>query len=69
MTHNQNAIIHDGEYKQWIAALIESKLWQREGKALSNFSKALPAPQSDLAHQTLKDPYVFDFLRLAKDND
>lgn len=48
---------------------IESKLWQREGKALSNFSKALPAPQSDLAHQTLKDPYVFDFLRLAKDYD
>ncbi len=48
---------------------IESKLWQREGKALSNFSKALPAPQSDLARQTLKDPYVFDFLRLAKDYD
>lgn len=48
---------------------IESKLWQREGKALSNFSKALPSPQSDLAHQTLKDPYVFDFLRLAKDYD
>ncbi len=48
---------------------IESKLWQREGKALSNFSKALPAPQPDLAHQTLKDPYVFDFLRLAKDYD
>lgn len=45
---------------------IESNLWQREGKALSNFTKALPSPQSDLAHQTLKDPYVFDFLRLTK---
>jgi predicted nuclease of restriction endonuclease-like (RecB) superfamily len=45
---------------------IESKLWQREGKSLSNFSKALPSPQSDLAHQTLKDPYIFDFLRLTK---
>jgi predicted nuclease of restriction endonuclease-like (RecB) superfamily len=48
---------------------IESNLWQREGKALSNFTQALPSPQSDLAHQTLKDPYVFDFLRLTKGYD
>jgi predicted nuclease of restriction endonuclease-like (RecB) superfamily len=48
---------------------IESKLWQREGKALSNFAKALPSPQSDLAHQTLKDPYIFDFLSLTKGYD
>jgi len=48
---------------------IESNLWQREGKALSNFTKALPSPQSDLANQTLKDPYVFDFLRLTKGYD
>ena len=38
---------------------IESKLWQREGKALTNFTQSLPAPQSDLAHQTLKDPLYF----------
>jgi len=37
-------------------------LWQREGKALTNFAQTLPAPQSDLAAQMLKDPYVFDFL-------
>jgi len=48
---------------------IESQLWQREGKALSNFSQSLPAPQSDLALQTLKDPYIFDFLCLAKGYD
>ncbi|HAT1775839.1 DUF1016 domain-containing protein [Legionella pneumophila] len=48
---------------------IESNLWQREGKALSNFTKALTSPQSDLAHQTLKDPYIFDFLRLTKGYD
>jgi predicted nuclease of restriction endonuclease-like (RecB) superfamily len=48
---------------------IESQLWQREGKALSNFAQALPVPQSDLARQTLKDPYVFDFLNLTKDHD
>ena len=39
---------------------------QREGRALSNFASTLPAPQSDLAAQTLKDPYIFDFLSLTK---
>lgn len=46
---------------------IESGLWQREGKAISNFAQTLPAIQSDLAQQALKDPYVFDFLALTKD--
>jgi len=45
---------------------IESGLWQREGKAINNFSETLPEPQSDLAQQVLKDPYVFDFLTLSK---
>ena len=45
---------------------MESGLWQREGKAITNFSQTLPAPQSDLAQQTLKDPYIFDFLTLTK---
>lgn len=44
---------------------IESGLWQREGKALNNFAQTLPAPQSDLAAQVLKDPYIFDFLSLT----
>lgn len=48
---------------------IESKLWQREGQALTNFTRALPKPQSDLARQTLKDPYIFDFLSLTKGYD
>jgi len=46
---------------------VESGLWQREGKAINNFESTLPAIQSDLAQQTLKDPYVFDFLTLSKD--
>lgn len=45
---------------------IESGLWQREGKALNNFAQTLPASQSDLAVQLLKDPYVFDFLSLGQ---
>ena len=44
---------------------IESGLWQREGKALTNFEQTLLSPQSDLAQQTLKDPYIFDFLALT----
>ncbi len=45
---------------------IENGLWQREGKALTNFEQTLPPLHSDLAQQSLKDPYVFDFLSLTK---
>ncbi len=47
---------------------IESGLWQREGKAITNFEQTLPAAQSDLATQMLKDPYKFDFLSLTKEH-
>lgn len=46
---------------------MESGLYHREGKAITNFTDALPKPQSDLAQQTLKDPYVFDFLAMSTD--
>lgn len=48
---------------------IESGLYQRAGKAITNFEAALPAPHSDLARQTLKDPYNFDFLMLREKHD
>lgn len=48
---------------------IESRLYAREGKAISNFITTLPEPQSDLARQTLKDPYNFDFLMLREKHD
>jgi predicted nuclease of restriction endonuclease-like (RecB) superfamily len=44
---------------------IESGLYQRQGKASSNFQTTLPSPQSDLAQQLIKDPYNFDFLTLS----
>lgn len=44
---------------------IKSQLHQRKGKVISNFKNTLPQPQSDLAQQALKDPYIFDFLTLA----
>ncbi len=46
---------------------IEAGLHRRQGKALTNFQRTLPAPQSDLAQQLLKDPYNFDFLTLTQD--
>ena len=46
---------------------IETQLHKREGKAVTNFKHTLPPPQSDLAEQTLKDPYNFDFLTLGSD--
>ena len=46
---------------------IESDLYARQGKAINNFQVKLPEPQSDLAEQTLKDPYNFDFLALREE--
>ncbi len=46
---------------------IETDLHSRQGRAVSNFAATLPPPQSDLAQQTLKDPYLFDFLTLSDD--
>ena len=46
---------------------IESGLYERQGKAVTNFKQTLPPQQSDLAQQALKDPYTFDFLTLAAD--
>jgi predicted nuclease of restriction endonuclease-like (RecB) superfamily len=45
---------------------IQSRAHERHGNAVTNFQRTLPPPQSDLASQLLKDPYVFDFLTLEK---
>lgn len=44
---------------------IKSNLFERQGKSINNFKATLPEPLSDLANQTLKDPYIFDFLTLG----
>ena len=48
---------------------IESGLYQRQVLAnkVSNFENRLPSPQSELAVQTMKDPYVFDFIQLREE--
>lgn len=45
---------------------IELNLYERHGKAITNFTKTLPIPHSELATETLKDPYKFDFLTLQE---
>ena len=59
--------IENGWSRNILMLQIKSDLYHRQGKAVSNFKKTLPPPQSDLAHQTLKDPYIFDFLTLDKE--
>ena len=46
---------------------INNNLYKRQGKALTNFEVTLPKPQSDLARETLKNPYVFDFLSISEE--
>jgi len=46
---------------------IETRLLERSGKAATNFELTLPRPQSDLARESLKDPYRFDFLGLTNE--
>ncbi len=60
-------IVEHGWSRDILVHQIESDLHHRQGKGISNFSRTLPSPQSDLARQTLKDPYLFDFLMLESD--
>lgn len=52
--------------REVLALQIKSNLIQRTGAAITNFKNTLPNTFSDLAQQTLKDPYVFDFLTLTE---
>jgi predicted nuclease of restriction endonuclease-like (RecB) superfamily len=61
------AIVEFGWSRNVLVHQIESRLYERQGKAISNFRKALSSPQSDLAHQLLKDPYNLEFLTLQRD--
>jgi predicted nuclease of restriction endonuclease-like (RecB) superfamily len=57
--------IENGWSRSILELQIESNLYQRQGNAVSNFERALPPLQSDLANQLLKDPYNLDFLALT----
>lgn len=61
------ACIEHGWSRNVLEMQIETGLYHRQGEAATNFERTLPAPQSDLAHETLKDPYNFEFLTIAED--
>lgn len=59
--------IEHGWSRNVLVMQIETKLLERNGQAVTNFDTRLPAPQSDLARESLKDPYRFDFLGLTEE--
>ena len=61
------ACVDNGWSRSVLTLQVEQRYHERIGQAASNFAKALPAPQSELVQQSLKDPYVFDFLTLQAD--
>jgi len=62
------AIMEYGWSRSMLVHHIGEGLINRQAKALSNFNRTLPPPQSDLAQQALKDPYLFDFVTLYADS-
>lgn len=63
-----NMVIQEEWSRNALTNSIKIKTYQRHGKAISNFHHRLPSPQSQLAHETLKDPYNFDFLELTREH-
>lgn len=59
--------ITEGWSKRVLANKIEQKLYESQGSLPNNFDNTLPNPQSELAKQTLKDHYIFDFLSLGNE--
>lgn len=59
--------IENGWSRDVLVWQIESNLFGRQGKAVTNFDRTLPKPQSDLAQQLTKDPYNFEFLSIQGD--
>lgn len=60
-------VIEHGWSRPVLVHQIESRLYHRQGKAVTNFKETLPPVQSDLAHEMLKDPYIFDFLSIGEE--
>ena len=56
------AAMENGWSRNILVMQIETAAHVRLGRATSNFARRLPPPDSDLVQQTLKDPYLFDFL-------
>jgi predicted nuclease of restriction endonuclease-like (RecB) superfamily len=65
--------VHQTLANNWSRAVLlnwlDTNLYERQGKAITNFELTLPAPQSDLAQEMTRDPYNFDFLTIRAQYD
>ena len=59
-------VIENNWSRALLANFLDIDLYDRQGKAITNFQNTLPAVQSDLAQAVTKDPYNFDFLTLTE---
>ena len=61
--------VQNGCSRNVLVHQIETKLYERQvlAEKVSNFETRLPEPQSELAEQTMKDPYIFDFIPFSED--
>ncbi len=62
-----NATLQNGWNREQLEIQIQNNYFEAKGKSITNFQKTLPAAQSELAIETLKNPYNFDFLGLEND--
>jgi predicted nuclease of restriction endonuclease-like (RecB) superfamily len=58
--------VENGWSRAVLLNFLDTDLYARQGKAITNFSRLLPEPQGDLAQETLKDPYRFDFITISE---
>ena len=66
LAYAQSAVQH-GWSRNVLSIHIETRLLERTGQAVTNFDERLPKPQSDLARESIKDPYRLDFLGLSRE--
>lgn len=58
--------VENGWSRNMLLNFIGTRLYERQGKALTNFKQALPSEDSDLAQELTKDPYCFGFTGITK---
>lgn len=64
-----NRTVENNWSRNVLLNFLDTDLYEREGKAITNFTNTLPATQSDLAQSITKDPYNFDFLTIREKYD
>lgn len=62
-------IVENNWFRAVLQNWLDTDLYERQGKAISNFPQMLPSPQGDLAQEITKDPYNFDFLTIRPKYD